>query len=108
MKILILGGTGLIGHKLWIELSKRFQDTYTIIHSKKENYDEYGWYSGNNVIDNIDIMEYDKFQEVISSIQPDVILNCIGITKRKLEINDPILALSINSLLPLKFSVVIN
>jgi dTDP-4-dehydrorhamnose reductase len=104
MKILILGGTGLIGHKLWIELSRRFQDVFTIIHGKKKLFNKYGWYDTNKVIDYIDIMDFQKLEGIFYSVQPDVILNCIGITKRKKEINNPLLAISINSLFPHKLA----
>ena len=28
MRIIILGGTGLLGHKMWQRLSSRFEDVY--------------------------------------------------------------------------------
>lgn len=104
MKILILGGTGLIGHKLWIELLSRFKDIFTIIHGDKNKFIKFGLYNNDNVIDNVDIINFQKVESIVNSIQPDVILNCIGITKRKAEINNLFLAISVNSLFPHKLA----
>jgi dTDP-4-dehydrorhamnose reductase len=49
-------------------------------------------------------VEYQKLEAVFHSIRPDIILNCVGITKRKKKINDPLLAISINSLFPHKLA----
>jgi len=104
MRILILGGSGLIGHKLFQELSKRFDEVFTVIHSSKDNYKQYGLFESDKVIENIDVKDFSKLEGVLCAVNPDVILNCVGITKRRKEINDPILALSINSIFPHKLA----
>jgi dTDP-4-dehydrorhamnose reductase len=99
MRILILGVSGLIGHKLLQELSADF-DVFGTLHKTKDKYQNLPLFSGDNIIENIDIIDYDLFQGVLRAINPDVILNCIGITKRKIDVNSPFEPISINALFP--------
>jgi dTDP-4-dehydrorhamnose reductase len=57
-------------------------------------------FSGKNIIENINVTEFEILKGVLYAINPDVILNCAGITKRKVEINNMIVALSTNSVFP--------
>jgi dTDP-4-dehydrorhamnose reductase len=99
MRILILGVSGLIGHRLYQELSRDFE-VYGTLHKSKNSYGNIPMFSGNNVIGNVDVTEFVKFTGMLSAINPDVIVNCVGITKRKTEINVPVAALTINSVFP--------
>jgi dTDP-4-dehydrorhamnose reductase len=99
MKIVILGGTGMIGHKLWHNLSKRFDDVYTIIHRAKKEFESYGIYNGDKVIDSIDVRDFKLLDGILLGLRPHVIINCIGITKRNPDSNNAISCLILNALL---------
>lgn len=99
MRILVLGVSGLIGHKLFQELHLEF-DVFGTLHKSKNHYGNIPLFSGNNIIEKIDVSEFEVLKGVINAINPDVILNCVGITKRKEEINDMYKALTINSVFP--------
>lgn len=100
MKIVILGASGLIGHKLFQTLIRSGHDTYGLIHGKKATFSNIEILQGNTIIESVDILEFDKLQGILHALQPEVVLNCVGITKRKEEVNDPIHALRVNSLFP--------
>lgn len=99
MRVIILGVSGLIGHKLLQELLSGFE-TFGILHHTKEHYGNLPLFSGKNVIENIDVSNFEILKDVLKAINPDVIINCVGITKRKKEINNPVDVLTINSLFP--------
>jgi dTDP-4-dehydrorhamnose reductase len=99
MRILILGVSGLIGHKLLQELSTDFE-VFGVLHKSKNQYSNCPLFSGKNIIENINVTEFEILKGVLYAINPDVILNCAGITKRKVEINNMIVALSTNSVFP--------
>lgn len=99
MKIVILGGTGMIGHKLWHNLSKRFDDVYTIIHRSKKEFEKYGIYNNDRVIDSIDVRDFKLLDGLLLGLRPQVIINCIGITKRHPDANNPVPCLMLNALL---------
>ena len=99
MRILILGVSGLIGHKLLQELSVNFE-VFGTLHKQKNQYGKIPLFNGQNIIESIDVNEFDNLIEIFKSVNPDVILNCVGITKRKINKNSPVDAISINSVFP--------
>ena len=84
MRILILGVSGLIGHKLLQELSTDFE-VFGTLHKSKNYYGNIALFSGQNIIENVNVAEFEIFKGLLLAINPDVILNCIGITKRKMK-----------------------
>lgn len=99
MRIIILGVSGLIGHKLLQKLSADME-VFGTLHKTKDQYDNLPLFSGQNIIENIDIREFDVLKGVLYAVNPDVILNCVGITKRKEEVNNPFDVLTVNSVFP--------
>lgn len=99
MRLLILGSSGLIGHKILQELSPNFE-VFGTLHKSKNQYGNISLFSGKHIIENIDVSNFDILTGVIFAVNPDVILNCVGITKRKEEINNPLKVLTINSVFP--------
>lgn len=104
MRVLILGASGLIGHRLFLELRNHF-NTFGLLHRSRDAYQKITDYLGaDNLIDNVDIIDFEKLQNVLTTVKPQVILNCTGITRRKKEINDPVTTLEINTVLPHKLA----
>ena len=99
MRIIILGASGLIGHKLLQKLSNDF-DVYATLHRSKESYGLMPLFSGQNIIDEVDVSDFENVSAILHSVNPNVILNCIGITPRKDEINNLYKVIKINSLFP--------
>ncbi|MGB7286183.1 MAG: SDR family oxidoreductase [Salaquimonas sp.] len=100
MKILILGASGLIGHKLLQKLRGRFDDVTAVLHGSAERFSSTGLFDGRNIVENVDVFDFSAVGILLDSTRPDVILNCAGITKRRPEINEPIRAIKVNSLFP--------
>ena len=99
MRILILGVSGLIGHKIFQVLSEDFE-VFGTLHKSKKDYGNLKLFSSQNIIENINIADFEILKGILYAINPDVILNCVGITKRKVETNSLVDVLSINSLFP--------
>lgn len=53
-----------------------------------------------NVINGVDVENFDSLTRLFSSVKPDVVINCIGLVKQLAEADDPLTAIPINSLLP--------
>lgn len=53
-----------------------------------------------HLLSNIDVLEQDSLISVLSKVQPDVVINCIGLIKQLSQAGDPISALQLNSILP--------
>jgi len=99
MRIVILGGTGLIGHKLFHKLSQRFDNVYSLIHRAKAEFTHYGIFSGANTIELVDASDFRVLDGILLALQPEVIINCIGVTKRHPDAKNPKSCLILNSLL---------
>jgi dTDP-4-dehydrorhamnose reductase len=102
VRILILGGTGMLGHMLWQHLSGRFPDTYTTIRQSRTRYEKSGLFKSDRVIDFVDVNDFSELSGVMKCIKPDFILNCTGITKRRIEADMATLSITLNALFPHK------
>ena len=83
MRILILGGNGMIGHKMYKVLSNYHYDTWVTI---KKNYQDLNCnylFKKEKVIDNFNLCDFNKLNNVLDNINPDVIINAAGITIRR-------------------------
>ena len=102
MRILILGGTGMLGHQLWDYFSGRFPDTHTTIRQSRNCYVTGELFNSSRVIDSVDVSDFLELTGVMKCVRPDFILNCIGITKRRGKVGEAIHAITLNALLPHK------
>jgi dTDP-4-dehydrorhamnose reductase len=98
-RVLILGGAGMLGHKLVQTFAAEF-DTWTTVRGSGPSYAPYGLIHPDRVIEGIDALNFDSLAEVIERLRPQAVVNCIGIIKQLPTASDPVLNLTINSLLP--------
>lgn len=103
-RVLILGGGGTLGHKLWQMLSLRFTDTFVSVRKPKSHYEKCGLFKNGNVIESLDLKDFSRLEEVLEGIKPSVIVNCAGVTLRSKEATDKTANIIINSLLPHKLA----
>ena len=99
-RILVLGGAGTLGHKLWQFLSARFPDSYVSIRKSKAYYENCGLFNGLHVVDGLDLRDFDRIKVVLRDMRPSVIVNCAGVTLRSTEAKDKLSNIAINALLP--------
>lgn len=99
MRVLILGGTGMLGHKLVQYFHDRYE-VYTTLRGRMKDYAHYQIFDADRTLENVDAYLFDSMVDAISRTKPDVIINCIGIIKQLAAARDPIVSLTINSLLP--------
>lgn len=104
MKILILGVNGMIGHKLFYSLSQTDADVWGTIRKSKEDFARIELMQSPKIIEQLKADEFCDVEKLIEETAPNVLINCIGITKRKEEMQDPIKAISINALMPHKLA----
>jgi len=99
MRVLVLGAYGMLGHKLVQHLSSDFYVTGGVrkIDESKNHFLDL---SGASVIDGVDAMNISSIQDAISTTDPDVVINCIGLIKQKAEANLAIPTITLNALFP--------
>ena len=107
-KILILGVTGMLGHTLYKEMSKR-QDSYEIYGTTRNSSGLDDYFTKEeikSISSGVDADNFDTIIKAIASVGPNIIINCIGIIKQLPIANDPLTAITINSQLPHRISLV--
>jgi len=100
-KVLILGGSGMLGHTLFRYLSGNLSlDVFATVRSSKELV---GWLPTDQMKKlrrDVDIHQTDSLVKVFSEVKPDLVVNCIGIIKQIPEAEDPLATITVNALLP--------
>lgn len=97
----------MLGHTLFKELRKN--PSYNVFATVRSLRGISKWFSNeelNNIRDGVDALDFDSVNRSLASIQPDIIINCIGLIKQNPLANDPLTAITINSLLPHRISLI--
>jgi dTDP-4-dehydrorhamnose reductase len=84
IKVLIFGATGMLGHKLYQVLSPEF-DVVGTIRGGYKNISRYGFMEPTILVPRFDAMNPNAVRQVIDSIRPQVVINCIGVIKKLVE-----------------------
>jgi dTDP-4-dehydrorhamnose reductase len=105
MKVLVFGASGMIGSAMFRVLSEKSP-------SGNEVLDVWGTLRSRDALKffaedlreklllGVDVEKQDAMVRVFSQIKPDVVVNCIGLTKHHKTADNPLLALPMNALLP--------
>lgn len=99
MTILILGATGMLGHKLIQVLSPHFSVTGTI-RGDASALKHHPVFKGKNIVGHVHADDLQSICTVIDKETPDIVINCIGIVKQVPAANDPLTSIAINALFP--------
>jgi len=100
MRVLILGASGMLGHAMMRKLSENDAlDVYGTVRSTA-SLSHFKECLAKRILTHVDVEQHDSLVNVLNSLQPDVIINCIGLVKQLSESGNPLLALPINSILP--------
>ena len=99
VKVLILGSTGMLGHKLYQVLNPMFDVTGTIRGSYRD-VSKYGFFQQERIVPNVDACEISQVEKVIEETNPDLVINSIGIVKQLEEKAGVLLNIWLNSLFP--------
>lgn len=99
MKILIIGGSGMLGHKLVQTWKHRF-DVWTTLKGEFEDYERFGMFEKVKTIERIDAENIKTVETAIEKVRPQVIFNAVGIIKQLPSSKNVIKTLTINSIFP--------
>jgi dTDP-4-dehydrorhamnose reductase len=107
-RVLVLGGTGMLGHKLFQVMRERFPRTICTTRKDVRHppFDRVELLQGGDVISGVDVMDIDRLRDLLAELQPDYVVNCVGIIKQRDESKSAIPSITVNSLLPHKLAAV--
>ncbi len=99
MRILILGGDGMLGHQLLRHFKER-HDVRVTLRLGREAYETCRLFEQGSVLYGIDARQMDVLSQIIEDFRPEAVVNAIGIVKQRSKAKEVIPSLEINSLLP--------
>jgi dTDP-4-dehydrorhamnose reductase len=100
MKILILGGDGMLGHQVQRHAIENGHEVAVTLRQPLQVYAEFGLFDAENSFDNIDVRSIERLCDVFASFRPQAVVNCVGIVKQRPFAQDIGQSLEINALLP--------
>jgi dTDP-4-dehydrorhamnose reductase len=106
-RVLILGGNGMIGHSLYVNLKKEFE-VFATFQGEKNTYANFLFFDTSNCFYNHNALETESFKKILKDIAPDYVVNCIGVTKQLTTSSDMETIISINCTFPKKMSLICN
>ena len=99
MKVLILGGSGMLGHKLGQTFTSRF-DAYLTFRRAPGPDVSAGLFDEERCLTGIVAEDFDTIVRALETVRPDAVVNCIGVVKQDAAAKDPLTSITVNSLFP--------
>lgn len=99
MKVLILGGGGMLGHKVWQVFRQQFETCVTFREDQLSGC-RAKYFDLSQVRRKVDASNFETVVRAFADVKPEVVVNCIGIVKQLPVAKDPIITLTLNSLFP--------
>ena len=100
MKVLVVGVSGMLGHVVFRHLSRApglevwgSARIAGVLRHFEEDLQA-------NIRVGVDVLDIDALIGLLADVQPDVIVNCVGLIKQLESSSDPLVALPINAMLP--------
>lgn len=100
MRILVLGVTGMLGGAVFRAFNgdPMYSVWGTLRSSAGLKY--FSDVELSSLLPGVDVLDQDALVAVLSSVRPDVVINCVGLIKQLSDAKDPLSALPINAMLP--------
>lgn len=102
MVVIVLGGDGMLGHKVFQVFKDEF-DTHASFVGHGDYVSAFPVYRdvpSSRIHLGVNVLDYAALNSLIEDVNPDVVVNCIGLIKQLEEASDHILVIQINSVLP--------
>lgn len=102
MKVLVLGGGGMLGHKMYQTLARHFPDTWCTVRDGASDPLRSGqaYHEDKRILRRLNVMEPGALERILEEHRFDVVVNCVGVIKQRSAANQAIPSIAINSLMP--------
>ena len=100
MRVLILGASGMLGNamfRVFAEVADNVVFGSVRSESARRHFPDT---LKENILCGVDVENQDALARLFGTVQPDLVINCVGLVKQLAESDDPVLTIPINSLLP--------
>ena len=99
MRLLILGGSGMLGHQLWRSLHAQ-HDIWVTLRRPAADFAPYHLFDEAKSLQVNDITDDTALGQALAQAKPDAVINCVGLIKQRDEASDEALAVRVNAEFP--------
>ena len=99
MRLLILGGSGMLGHQLWRGLHAQ-HDTWVTLRRPVADFEVHNLFDEAKAIQFDDITDDTALERALGQAKPEAVINCVGLIKQRDEASDEALTLRVNAEFP--------
>jgi dTDP-4-dehydrorhamnose reductase len=99
MRVLIIGGGGMLGHKVWQLAQARFE-TWATVRTVTPAMQAVGLADPERTCEGVDAFHFETVEAALDRVQPDAVINCVGVIKQLAGAKDPVQSITINALFP--------
>lgn len=99
MRILILGGDGMLGHRLLQHFGAR-HEVHATLRGPLERYAGFGLFHAGNAVGGVDVQDFGTVRTIFAAYRPDAVINATGIVKQRAEAAQALPSIEINALFP--------
>ena len=101
MRVLILGGQGMLGHKLF-EVLEPGHDVYATFRSAQGPWQDFPMYRNRReqALGDVDALRFDSVVDAVAQVRPELLINCIGVIKQLDEEVGKATLIAVNALFP--------
>lgn len=104
-RVLILGATGLLGHRLFMDLGKEFQVIGSVRQLSPKMSDLFSQFPG-EIRTGVDVLMPGQLEKLVSDTRPDVVINAVGLVKQ--QKSTPTHMIELNAWLPWKIQQILE
>ena len=99
MRLLILGGSGMLGHQLWRGLHAK-HDIWVTLRRPVADFAAHNLFDEAKAIQFDDITDDTALERALDQAKPEAVINCVGLIKQRDEASDEALTLRVNAEFP--------
>src|SRR5258706_15824482 len=99
MKVVILGGNGMLGHQLCRVLRERME-VWATFQKDSASYHKFNLLPEKQIIGNVLVQDIAHLSTILDTVKPDAVVNAVGIVKQRDEAKQAVASIQINALFP--------
>jgi len=99
LRLLILGGSGMLGHQLWRGLHEQ-HETWVTLRRPVADFAEHNLFDKAKANQVDDITDDEALGRVLAQTKPEAVINCVGLIKQRDEASDEALTRRVNAEFP--------
>ena len=100
MRVLVLGASGMLGNAMVRVLSANRELAVAATVRRASSLRHFDPELAERMIVGIDVENVDSLLRLFAATHPDVVVNCVGLVKQLAEVDDPLVTVPLNTLLP--------